>query len=161
MLDTIMKTRTALSALIFFTGLTMTCFAGDDQTLRDLDAQWSKAVGAKDVDKTMSFYSDDATALPPNAPIATTKEAIRKIWKEFMEAPGFAISWKATKVEIAKSGEIGFISGTYAAMINDASGKAMKEQGKYVEIWEKKGGTWKCGVDIWNSDSPMAPAEKK
>lgn len=153
-LDRIMKTRTVLSALIVIAGLTMTCFAGDDQTLRDLDAQWSKAAGAKDLDKTVSFYSDDASALPPNAPIATTKEAIRKLWKEFIEAPGFTINWKATKVEVAKSGEIGFVTGTYEYTLNDASGKPVTERGKYLEVFEKKNGTWKCGVDIWNSDMP-------
>ena len=30
-----------------------------EQAIRDLDDQWSKAAGAKDVDKTISFYSDD------------------------------------------------------------------------------------------------------
>jgi len=29
------------------------------------------------------------------------------------------VSWKATKVEVAKSGDIGFISGTYEVTMND------------------------------------------
>jgi ketosteroid isomerase-like protein len=141
-------------------------FAGDtksEQGLRDADAQWSKAAGAKDLDKTVSFYSEDANVLPPNAPIATTKEAIRKVWKDLFDSPGAAISWKAVKVEVAKSGDIGFVSGTYEATMNDASGKPVTERGKYVEVWEKQAnGTWKCGKDIWNSDAPAsAAAEKK
>jgi ketosteroid isomerase-like protein len=48
-----------------------------EQTLRDLDAQWSAAAGAKDVDKTVSYYAADAIVMPPNASSATTKEAIR------------------------------------------------------------------------------------
>lgn len=38
----------------------------DEQAVRDADAAWSKAAGAKDLDKTVSFYADDAIVLPPN-----------------------------------------------------------------------------------------------
>ena len=136
-----------------------------EQALRDLDAQWSAAAAAKDVDKTVSFYSDDAIVMPPNAPGATTKEAIRSIWQDLLASPGLVISWKATKVEVAKSGDLACVSGTYEETTTDASGKPVKDRGKYVEVWEKQAdGKWKCGTDIWNSDLPAtAPAlsEKK
>ena len=129
--------------------------AADEQKLRELDAQWSAAAGTKDVDKTVSYYSEDAVVLPPNAPSATTKEAIRSAWKEMLTAPGAAISWKATKVEVAKSGEIGYVSGTYEETANDASGTPVKDHGKYVEIFKKQAdGTWNAVLDIWNSDLP-------
>jgi len=132
-----------------------------EQTLRDLDAQWSAAAGAKDPDKTVSFYSDDAIVMPPNASAARTKEAIRKLWQDLIASPGFVISWKATKIELAKSGDLACLSGTYEFAMNDASGKPVNDHGKYVEVWEKQAdGKWKCGTDIWNSDLPV-PAEKK
>jgi ketosteroid isomerase-like protein len=132
-----------------------------EQTLRDLDAQWSAAAGAKDLDKTVSFYSDDAIVMPPNASAARTKEAIRKLWQDLIANPGFVISWKATKIEVAKSGDLACLSGTYEFAMNDASGKPVNDHGKYVEVWEKQAdGKWKCGTDIWNSDLPV-PAEKK
>src|SRR6266568_889340 len=136
-----------------------------EKALRDADAQWSAAAGAKDLDKTVSYYSTDAIVMPPNASAATTKEAIRKIWQDLLASPGLVISWKATKVEVAKSGDIGFVSGTYELTVNDASDKPVNDHGKYVEVWEKQAdGKWKCGADIWNSDLPAsAPAtpEKK
>jgi ketosteroid isomerase-like protein len=133
-----------------------------EQALRDADAQWSKAAGAKDLDKTVSYYAADAIVMPPNAASATTKDAIRKIWQDLLASPGLVISWKATKVEVAKSGDLACLSGTYELTMNDASGKPMTDHGKYVEVWEKqKNGKWKCGTDIWNSDLPVAPAEKK
>jgi len=139
--------------------------SGAEQALRDLDAQWSAAAGTKDLDKTVSYYAADATVMPPNTPMATTKEAIRKVWEDLLASPGLAISWKATKVEVAKSSDIGFVSGTYELTMNDASGKPVNERGKYVEVWEKQAnGKWKCGADIWNSDLPASPpasAEKQ
>jgi uncharacterized protein (TIGR02246 family) len=133
-----------------------------EQALRDLDAQWSAAAAAKDLDKTVSFYSDDAIVMPPNASAARTKEAIRSAWKEVLTSPGSAVSWKAAKVEVAKSGDLACVSGTYEATTTDASGKAVNDHGKYVEIWEKQSdGKWKCGTDIWNSDLPVTPSEKR
>ncbi|HSU87865.1 MAG TPA: DUF4440 domain-containing protein [Terriglobia bacterium] len=130
----------------------------DEQAVRDADAAWSKAAGAKDVDKTVSFYADDAVVMPPNAERATTKEAIRKVWKDLLTDA--QVSWKASKVEVAKSGDIGFISGTYEVTMNDiVTGKPVKDRGKYLEVWEKHAdGSWKCAADIWNSDIPAAPA---
>ena len=136
-----------------------------EKALRDLDAQWSTAAGAKDLDKTVSFYSNDAIVMPPNSSAVSTKEAIRKVWQDLIASPGFIISWKTTKVEVAKSGDLACLSGTYEATMNDPSGKPVNDHGKYVEVWEKQpDGKWKCGTDIWNSDLPAsAPAapEKK
>ena len=135
----------------------------DESALREWDAQWSKAAGAKDVDKTVSYYADDVIVLPPNGPIATTKEAIRKIWKDMLTAPGYSGGWKATKVEVARSGDLAYVSGTYEFTMNDASGKPSTDRGKFVEVVKKQAdGTWKCVTDIWNSDLPVpAPPEKK
>jgi ketosteroid isomerase-like protein len=70
--------------------------------------------------------------------------------------------WKVTRVEVAKSGDMAYVSGTYDWVARDASGKQIKDTGKYLEVWEKQAdGTWKCGADCWNSDLPAAPAEQK
>src|SRR5436305_14455643 len=98
-----MKIKTLVLTLILGLVAAAVCLAGDtkaEQTLRDADAAWSKAAESKDLDKTVSYYSDDATVLPPNAPVATTKEEIRKIWQDMFASPGLVISWKATKVEV-------------------------------------------------------------
>src|SRR5436305_5664298 len=166
-----MKTKSLfLSGCIVLLSFTFagTAAAADtkiEQALRDLDAKWSAAAGAKDVDKTVSYYAESAVVMPPNASAATTKEAIRSAWKEMLTTPGAAISWKTTKVEVAKAADLAYVSGTYQETMTDASGKPVKDRGKYVEVWEKQAdGTWKVVADIWNSDLPTsAPAapEKK
>jgi uncharacterized protein (TIGR02246 family) len=145
-----------------------TAAAGDtkiEQDLRDLDAKWSAAAAAKDIDKTVSYYSEDAVVMPPNAPSAKTRETIRTAWKEMLTTPGAAIRWKTTKVEVAKAGDLACVSGTYEETMTEASGKPVKDHGKYVAIFKKQAdGTWKVVADIWNSDLPVAaPAapEKK
>src|SRR6059058_5109085 len=149
-LDGAMKTKSIfVSGWIALFSLAFVCLATAadtkiEQDLRDLDAKWSAAAGAKDVDKTVSYYSEDAVVMPPNAPSAKTRETIRSAWKEMLTTPGAAIRWKATKVEVANSGDLACVSGTYEQMMTDASGKPAKDRGKYVEIFKKQtDGTWK------------------
>src|SRR5438309_706816 len=157
-----MKPRTLLIALTLGLTAAAVCLAGDskaEQALRGADDAWSKAAASKDLEKTIAYYSNDASVLPPNAPIATTKEAIKKVWADLLASPGLVISWKATKVEVAKSGDLGFVSGTYEITVDDASGNPTTDKGKYVEVWEKQAdGNWKCGTDTWNSDMPASPS---
>jgi ketosteroid isomerase-like protein len=131
-----------------------------EQHLRDLDAKWAKAAAAKDLEETIAFYSDDAIVFPPNATSAATKKTIRNGWKEMLTSPGFVISWQPTRVEVGKSGEMAWVSGTYELTMNDASGKPINNRGKYLEVWEKQtDGNWKCAADMWNSDlAAAAPA---
>jgi len=136
-----------------------------EQTLRDLDARWSKAAAAKDLEETIAYYSDDAIVLPPNSASATTKQAIRNTWKDLFASPALVVSWKPNRVELGKSGDMAWVSGTYELTMNDPTGKPINDRGKYLEVWEKQtDGKWKCSADMWNSDlsaSPPAPVEKK
>jgi ketosteroid isomerase-like protein len=166
-LDGVMKTKTL--AVTFTLGIltTAVCLAGDakiEKSIKDLDAQWSAAAAAKNVDKTVSYYSSDAIVLPPNAKAATTKAAIRAQWKGDLDSM-IKGSWKSTRVEVAKSGDMACSTGTYSWTYKDDGGKTIKDHGKYLEVWKKQAdGSWKCTADCWNSNLPMpgsAPAKKK
>ena len=136
-----------------------------EQTLRYLDAQWSKAAAAKDLEQTVAYYSDDAIVLPPNTASATTREAIRNAWRDMLASPGFVITWKPIRVELGKSADLAWVSGTYEVTMNDPTGKPIHDRGKYLEVWKRQSdGNWKCGADMWNSDlavSEPPTAEKK
>ena len=136
-----------------------------EKLLRDLDAQWAKAAAAKDLEQTIGYYSADAIVLPPNASSAATKDAVRNVWKDMLATSGLVISWEPAKVQLAKSGDMGWVSGTYELTMNDASGKPINDRGKYLEVWEKQAdGNWKCRADMWNSDLAApgpASSEKK
>ena len=130
---------------------------GIESVLRKLDAEWSATAGAKDLDKLVSYYSDDAVVLPPNKPAATTAAAIRSSWKEDLDSM-VSGSWKATRVEVAKSGDMAYVSGSYEWTAKTPDGEQTKDHGKYLEVWEKQpDGSWKCGADCWNSDLPATP----
>ena len=132
--------------------------AEDERALRDSDAQWSKAAGAKDVEQFVSFFADASSELPPNAPMLTGKEAIRKWASEFM-AQQVALSWQPTKVEVSRAGDIGYEIITYQLTINNPKGKPVTDHGKGLTVWKKQpGGNWKVVADTFNSDLPEAGA---
>ncbi|MGH8101484.1 MAG: YybH family protein [Chthoniobacterales bacterium] len=146
-----MKTKFIWTVCVGLFSVTLPLAAGaDDQAVRDADADWSKAAGAKDLDKTVSFYADDALVLPPNEAAVTTKDGIRNMWKGFIDTMT-DISWKASRVKIARSGDMVVLTGTYQLTMKDGT----KDRGKYCEVWEKKAdGKWKCGTDMFSSDLP-------
>ncbi len=126
--------------------------AFDDDAVRQADIAWSSAAGSKNLDKTVSFYSEDALVLPPNEPAVTGKDAIRKLWGGFLDSLT-NIRWKPTRIEMANSGEMAVLTGIYETTMKDGS----KDHGKYCEIWKQRDGTWKCAIDMFSSDLPPAP----
>ena len=132
--------------------------AADESAIRELDAQWSKAAAANDPDATVSFYSDDATLLPPNAPVAVGKAAIRASWAGLL-APGVSVTWQVNKVEVARAGDMAYLTGTYLVTMKDPEGKPVTDRGKLLEVWKKQAdGKWKAIVDTYNSDLPLPQA---
>lgn len=131
----------------------------DEAAIRKTDADWVKAAGTKDVDAWLAFYSDDVAVLAPNEKTANGKQNARKAVSELLTLPGLSISWEPTAVEVAKSGDLAYLYGTYQMTATGPDGKPMSDHGKMVEIWKKQAdGNWKCIVDTWSSDLPAAPA---
>ena len=146
----VLTTAIASLALISATALAAT---DDEQAIRDLDKAWSQAAESKDAKKCASFYSETASALPFNAPIATGKHNIQELWTQLMAKPGFSLHFAPTKIEVSKSKDIAYDVGTFALTISDAQGTPATIPGKYVVIWKKqKDGGWKAEADIFNTD---------
>jgi ketosteroid isomerase-like protein len=135
----------------------------DEAAIRKSDEDWSKAAAVeKNLDKTVGFYADDALVMPPNGVGVTSKTDIRAIWQGYLESPGFAGGWKVIRAEAARSGELGYASGTWEFTWKDEAGKPTGDRGKFTEIWKKQAdGSWKCVADIWNSDLPLPVANVK
>jgi uncharacterized protein (TIGR02246 family) len=127
--------------------------AADESAIRKADTAWSQAAETKDLDKFVSFYADDASAFPFNAPVANGKEQIRQLWSQLMSKPGFGLSFRPTKIEVSKSVDMAYETGTFELKLNDPQGNAMSIPGKYVVAWKKQPNhEWKAVADIFNTD---------
>ena len=135
--------------------------APDVQSLKDTEAAWVKVIAAKDFEKFMSYYADDASVLMPNAPAINGKDAIRAAFKPFFDDPNFAMTFQGSRFEVAKSGDLGYTQGTYTTTTTDPkTKKPVTDKGKYLTAYKKQAdGSWKAVADMSSSDMPL-PARK-
>ena len=126
--------------------------------LLQADMDWARVASAgKDVEKILSFWSDDAVVYPPGVAAVSGKAAIRNYVSTSLKTPFFSISWKPAQAVVAASGDLGYTMGSNEITFADAKGKVTRSQGRYLTVWRRAaGGPWKCVVDFWN-DSPFPP----
>lgn len=126
----------------------------ETRALLAVDDAWSQTARAKDFDKFVSFMSPDATMMLPGSPALSGEKAIRENAGPMWKAPGFDLSWKASRAEVTASGDLGYTVGTYKLTMNNAAGVPVVDSGKFLTTWQKVNGTWKVLDDIVNSDGP-------
>jgi ketosteroid isomerase-like protein len=71
-----------------------------------LDKEWAAVAAAgQDLDRILSFWSDDATLFPPGAPALAGKAAIRQFVATGLQTPGFSVTWQTTQLTVSPAGE--------------------------------------------------------
>jgi uncharacterized protein (TIGR02246 family) len=136
--------------------------AADEAAIRATVIEWSKAAQAKDVNKAVSFYADDAMQFIDKGPLVTGKDNIRTVWEQMLAQPGPGLTFATTGVEVAHSGDMAYEYGIYDFATEDKKGKIIDEKGKYVVVWKKQAdGSWKVAADIDNRDAAPAPQPVK
>lgn len=124
--------------------------------LLETDTEWAATAGTTDVERIVSFWTDDAVIYPPREAPVSGKAAIRKYVGESLKIPGFAISWKPAEAVVSASGDLGYTTGTNSFTFPDAQGHLLTSNGRYVTVWRKEpGGRWRCVVDFWNEAPPV------
>jgi ketosteroid isomerase-like protein len=86
--------------------------AREEAAIRATDARWLAAAQSHDLDKTVSYWSDDVYMMPPGGPPIVGKEALRSYVAGAFAIPGFSISWVTDRVGLAKSGDLAYAVGT-------------------------------------------------
>jgi len=73
--------------------------AAEQGKIRDLEAAWSKDAGAKDLEKSVANYADDAILMTPGMPAAKGKDAIRAAWKDMLADPKGKLAFATERVD--------------------------------------------------------------
>ncbi len=116
---------------------------------------WVDAYNAGDADKVTASYAEDAVLLPPEAPGATGREAIKQYLVGDMAASKAAgTSFALDTDSVGVSGDLAWHSGTFH--VNGPAGSPVAT-GKYLEVWQQDAkGNWLIIRDTWNTDAPAA-----
>ncbi len=139
----------------------------DVQAIKDAEAQWNKDYVAKDVDKVVAHYADNAVLMTPGAAALSGKDALRGALKEMLSDPALTLQFQASVVDVSKSGDVGYTEGSYTLTATDPQTKQpIHDHGSYVTVYRKQADqSWKAVSDIASSavppPAPPAPEVKK
>ena len=127
----------------------------DARAIREAEADWGRAWAAKDLDRIVNHYADDALVELAGVPIISGKNAIREGVKQAIADRNFALSFAPTQVEVSKGGDLAYARGAYIVSMTDAATKRpLTVKGKYIVVYRKqRDGNWKAIHDINNRDA--------
>ena len=100
-------------------------------------------------------YTENGVMMPPNAPIATGREAIRAAMGAMAMPPGSRLTYEIQSLSV--NGPIAVERGsTVFTMPNPRRGQPdLTTNGKYLVHLHKVGGQWLVAEGIWSDDVPM------
>jgi ketosteroid isomerase-like protein len=128
------------------------------QRLLARDAEWAALSSqGEDVDRILSFWTDDARVFAPGLPAFSGKAALRSYVEGALAIPGFHIAWITSEASLSPDGHFAYLLSTNAVTMPGAEGRPVTTNGRAVTLWRREpDGTWRCAVDIWN-DEPSGP----
>ena len=122
-------------------------------SIEAVDSALSKAVAARDLEKIVGFYAEDAVLMPTAEPIVSGKAAIREEWQHILSIPDFQNKSVLTRSVISKSGDMAYSMGSYVATMRGENGELVEEPGKWLTVWTRQGdGSWLIVADTYNTD---------
>jgi ketosteroid isomerase-like protein len=122
------------------------------EELSQMNRDFAKALNDKDAEAASLLYAEDASLLPPNEPIVTGRENIKKYWKAALDAGTTNVS--VSTISTGSDGDLGYEIGRFELSYPGPDGKMIVEKGKYTELLKRTAnGKWISIYGTWNSDS--------
>jgi ketosteroid isomerase-like protein len=121
--------------------------------LLERDAEWATlgSIG-HEIDRILSYWTDDARVYPPGMPVVSGKAALRGYVEGALAIPGFHITWTTSEATLSPDGQLAYLLSTNTVTLPSATGELVTTPGRAVTVWRKDpDGEWRCAVDIWNT----------
>ncbi len=128
-----------------------TAQTADEQAIAQTYNEWVAVTNDKDIDRWVAFLAPDALFLPPDSKALNTHDDIRQYYLTLFADPHWNIACQQLDVEIAKSGDMAWATGTCEATFTGADGDKARGASKWAKVWLKQpGGDWRCRMNTWN-----------
>jgi uncharacterized protein (TIGR02246 family) len=122
------------------------------QTIRSLDAGLSEAAQTGDAVAFGAFFAENAVQMPPDAERLEGRAAIQESAAGLLGA-GADLRFETQEVRVSACGDMATSMGKWYLSMETPAGP-VRDEGSFVEVWQKVGGEWKITADIFNSDRP-------
>ena len=111
------------------------------------------ACEGRDIDRILSYWTDDAVVLPPAVLTIVGKTALREYAESSLQVPGFQITWSSSDVVLSPDGNQAYMFSKNAVTLNGQDGAPVDDEWRAVTIWRREpDGEWRCAGDIWNAE---------
>jgi uncharacterized protein (TIGR02246 family) len=134
------------------------------QKIEKMNKEMAEAMKTGDHEKNLQFYAEDVVSLPSYDKMLKGKEEIRNSMKEMEKSEWKVKDIKFETVSVETNGDMVTEIGKYKMEMNKKdSDETMKDEGKYVTLWEKQAdGSMKIKTEMWNSDlNPWAQMKEQ
>ncbi len=125
-----------------------------EEMIRNNGAQWARHWNAKELDKLVAAYADDAVYLPPHHAAVHGRGAIREYLQGPLQHGVTDLVYEVTYIK--HIGDLAYDVGHYSMTVPRSDG-SKQDRGKYLVVWRREGSDWKIVADAWSSDLPAAP----
>jgi len=123
------------------------------ERVRKANQAWVEAERAHDLDGIMPYIAENAVFQPPAAKAVRGREAVREFYKEFLKLPFSEFDATPDEILVADSGDLAMDIG-HLRFVFETDGGQVRSQGKYLAVWQKAGGEWKCIALSFSDDAP-------
>jgi ketosteroid isomerase-like protein len=125
----------------------------DVKTIRTWFENYSEAINSADIERILSFESDDICYYPANQPFFSGKENLRKWFISYFNyfSPTESFSFLDFKVY----GDFAYVIGKFSLQGKiKQTGEEFRDNGKFTDFFNRQSdGNWICTQSIWNSDN--------
>jgi uncharacterized protein (TIGR02246 family) len=129
--------------------------AAEEAAVRAVSDSITAAEIARDFDKALSFYANDAVVQPPDAPPVVGKDAMRGLYQAFFTPEITAFSSQTSSVQVSASGDMAWITGVNSVTVTLPAG-AQTLPGKFLAVARKIDGAWKVVALSFSNDAPVS-----
>lgn len=125
--------------------------------IEKMNKEMAQAMLDGNYEQNLVYYDEDIISLPNNDKMLNGIEEVKKMNEE-MKKSGWKVTEYTTETKSVKShGDMVTEIGTYKiAFKAPETDKPVKDEGKYITIWEKQAdGSLKVVTEMWNTDMSM------
>jgi uncharacterized protein (TIGR02246 family) len=109
-----------------------------------------EALDSKNAKRAASFYAADALFVTSGRPPAEGREAVQRVFEKDLRAPGFKLDLAVAGLEVAASGDMAVVRGTFSVSFGTPDqGTRVEVRGRYVQVLRRDAEQqWRVAIDI-------------
>jgi ketosteroid isomerase-like protein len=128
-------------------------FNSDISSIRTWVNNYADAINSADIERILSYESDDIRYWPPNQPFFSGKDNLRKWFIAYFNYCTPVESYSLLDFNVF--GDFAYLTGKYSISGKiKQSGEVFNDNGKFIDFFKRQAdGKWMCTQSTWNSDN--------